>query len=382
MKARKPLAAATYLLRNARQTIPLTGVIMLAVLLICGIVSLINSIPFSIRTIYSYSKPVLGVAPRGDATQTPNLLKVVKEKAPVPLERLTVARGIGREVTSIVGPWPFSVIGLKQADMKFWLDRQFVSRLDGKLPSPGKPEAVISEPVARNLNLKLGDALLQPDNDKGFSPNTVKIVGIAQTDMWLMLTSYEYVQANHFPDVDIILAFAKTPKEQDTLNRWAEKEFKGQRVQVLAFHQVEDDSDKMFSILYKILNVIIGTLVLVITIMMGMLINIYQSQRLVEFGLLQALGYTRKQLLGRVMRETFSVVILGWIFGVVFAYVLLRITKSLLMDPRAFALNTLDPTAFLYTVPIPLSILVVATLTVVTRFRKFDPISVVERRLV
>lgn len=378
----KPLAAATFLLRNARQTIPLTGVIMLAVLLICGIVSLINSIPFSIRTIYMYSRQTLAVTPRGDASQTPKLVQEVKKNSPVPLDRIVLARAAGNQVMSIVGKWPFAVVGLKQDDMRYWMDRQGVRKIDGRYPQAGKPEALISEPIARNLNLKLGDSLLKPDDNEAYSPYPVKIVGIARSDMWLMMMSYEYVRANHFPDVDVMLAFAKNLPDQDKLDRWAEESFKGERAQVFAYHQLEKQTEEMFSILYKILNVVIGTLVLVITLMMGMLINIYQSQRLVEFGLLQALGYTKKQLLGRVMRETVSVVVFGWVLGVSFAYLLLQLTKKILMDPKAFALNTLDPTAFLYTVPIPLAILLVATLTVVGRFRKFDPVSVVERRLV
>lgn len=378
----KPLAATTYLFRNAGKTIPLTGVIMLAVLLISGIVSLINSIPFSIRTIYMYTQQCLAVTPRGDASQTPRLVKEVQKSSPVPIERIMLARAAGNQVMSIVGKWPFAVIGLKQGDMKFWLSRQNATQVNGRLPLAGKPEALISEPVARNLNLKLGDSLLKPDDNESYSPYPVKIVGIAKTDMWLMMTNYEYIKANHFPNVDVMLAFAGNLKDQEKLDRWAEKAFKGERAQVFAYHQLEKQTDEMFSILYKILNVVIATLVLVITLMMGMLINIYQSQRLVEFGLLQALGYTKKQLLGRVMRETVSVVTFGWAIGVAIAYLLLRLTKAILMDPKAFALNPLDATAFLYTVPIPLAILVVASLTVIGRFRKFDPVSVVERRLV
>jgi ABC-type antimicrobial peptide transport system permease subunit len=130
------------------------------------------------------------------------------------------------------------------------------------------------------------------------------------------------------------------------------------------------------------LNVVIATLVFVITLMMGMLINIYLSQRLVEFGLLQALGYTKRQLLYRVLKETVSVVLIGWALGVLLAYGLLRLTKAWLMDPRAFALDPLDPTAFLYTIPIPVAILAVASLTLIGRFRRFDPVGIVERRLV
>lgn len=378
----RPLAATTYLFRNAGKTIPLTAVITLAVLLISGIVSLINSIPFSIRTIYRYSQESLAVTPRGDSAQTPKLVAYVHKHSPVPIERIILARAIGSQVTSIVGKWPFAVIGLKQADMPFWLSRQHVVSINGRLPQAGKPEALISEPVARNMGLKIGSTLLGPDQNDSYSPYKVKVVGIAKTDMWLMFTSYEYIKANHFPDVDAMLAFAYNLRDQNQLDHWAAKAFKGERAQVFAFFQLERQTNEMFNILYKILNVVIATLVLVITFMMGMLINIYQTQRLVEFGLLQALGYTKRQLLGRVMRETVAVVVLGWLFGVVCAFGLLNLAKSILMDPKAFALNTLDPTAFIYTIPVPLAILIVATLTVVARFRRFDPVSVVERRLV
>jgi len=266
--------------------------------------------------------------------------------------------------------------------MKFWLDRQGVKSIDGRLPKAGEPEALISEPVARNLNLKLGSNLLSPNDNESFSPFPVKLVGIAKTPMWLMLTNYEYVKANHFPDVDVMLAFAHNLKDQDTLDRWASKHFKGERAQIFAYHQLEQQTDDMFNILYKILNVVIATLVFVITLMMGMLINIYLSQRLVEFGLLQALGYTKRQLLYRVLKETVSVVLIGWALGVLLAYGLLRLTKAWLMDPRAFALDPLDPTAFLYTIPIPVAILTVASLTLIGRFRRFDPVGIVERRLV
>ncbi|MBI3721040.1 MAG: FtsX-like permease family protein, partial [Fimbriimonas ginsengisoli] len=145
---------------------------------------------------------------------------------------------------------------------------------------------------------------------------------------------------------------------------------------------LEKDTDEMFSVLYRILDVVIATLVLVITVLMGMLMNIYQSQRLIEFGLLQAIGYTRAGLVRRVLRESLWVIAVGWLVGVLVSFSFLILAKTTFMDRRGFELSVLDPMAYLYTVPIPLAIIAVATLTVVFRFRKFDPVGVVERRLV
>ncbi len=381
-RSSRPLAASTYLVRNSSKTLPLAAVIILAVMLIGGIVSMIDSIPLSIKTIYHYSQFSLGVTPRGDADLTPKLKAEFLKKAPVPIERIMVCRASGSQVKSIVGKWPFVVLALTHDDMEYYNRRMKVKGIKGRLPDDGKPEALVSEPVARNLGLSIGSTLLGPDTSESYSPKEVKIVGIADTDEWMMVAPVDYHRANHFPPIDVLLVFAKDRADQQKLDRWAEKEFKGQRAQLFAYEELEKNTDEMFAILYQILNVVIGTLVLVITVMMAMLMNIYQSQRLQEFGLLQALGYTKRALLRKVIRETLVVVVGGWIVGLLVAWSLLNLTKAILMDPRAFALDTTDPIAFLYTVPIPVAISLAAAFTVGMRFKRFDPVSVVERRLV
>jgi len=381
-RSANPLAATTFLRRNLGKSLPLTLVIVMAVMLVAGIIAMINSIPLSIRTIYGYSQEMTGVTPRGDARMTEPILTEISERSPVPIERVVKCRITTTVIQSIVGKWPFYVIGLNPDDMAYYLERQGSRGITGRLPEPGLAEAVISEPVARNLGLKLGDSLLGPNKDDAFSPQEVKVVGIAKTDRWLMLAPIGYLQENHFPPIDLGMVFAANRADQDKLDRWADKHFEGRRAGILAYHQIEKNTNEMFGTLYQILNVVIGTLVVVITFMMSLLINIYQSQRLVEFGLLQALGYTKRRILTRVIAETVLVVVLGWALGLVAAYGLLNVAKTTLMDPRAYSLNTLDPIAYAYTVPLPLAILVVAALTVTHRFRRLDPIAIVERRIV
>ena len=378
----RPLGAFTYIGRNGAKTAPLVAVIMLAVLLVAGIVAMMDSIPYSIKVIYSYSATALGITPRGDPELTPKFEHIIRTECPYPIQRIVTCRAAGAQVKSIVGKWPFVVLGLSQEDMRYYLHRLGAEDINGRLPEPGAAEVVISEPVARNRNLKLGSALLSPEDSDNYSPYKVKVVGIAKTTEWIMVSDVEYLRENHFPPIDFLMVFAPDKATQGKLDHWAEKRFKGLRAQIFAYHLLEKDTNDMFSILYRILDVVIGTLVLVITIMMGMLMNIYQSQRLVEFGLLQALGYTKRQLLRRVTVEALLVIVGGWAVGLLLAYTLLNVVKVTLMDPSAFAIDTLDPVAYTYTIPIPIAIFCAALLTVWLRFRNFDPVGVVERRLV
>lgn len=355
---------------------------MLAVMLIAGIVSLINSIPLSIKTIYSYSHEYAGVTPRGDSELTPILKETIESETPVSLERVMTVRGTYFEVKSIVGNWPFIALALNPSDMDYYIKRQQMGTLEGRLPNPGQPEIVVSAPLARNLGLKIGSVVLGPEESEAYSPKEVKVVGMFSGERWMALFPYDYHVMNHFPPIDSLLVFAQDRSEQPKFDSWIIDRFKGERAQVFTFQQLEEQADTMFSILYQILNVIIGTLVVVITLMMGMLMNIHLGQRVQEFGLLQALGYTRRQLLKRVVVETLIFVIGGWTFGLFIAYSLLNLVKKLLMDPRAFALDTLDQAAYTYTIPVPIAIFVVAIVTVWLRFKTFDPVGIVERRLV
>jgi len=380
--ARKPLSTSTYLYRNLGKSVPFVVVITLAVMLVSGIVALMDSIPDSIRQIYAYSKDVLVLGPRSDPSLTPELLATVVKETPVPLDRTMLIRGAPTIVHSIVGKWPFTYIGFKQSDMEYFMRRNHVSQLNGRLPHPGKPEAVLSEPVARNLRAHIGSIVMNPKDMDSYAPDKIKVVGIAQTDRWFMFGDIDYLKESFFPPIDIAVVFARNEADQHTLGKWAEKRFKGTRASLYTYDTLEKDTDDMFSILYQILDVVIGLLVAVITFMMAMLMNIYLSQRLVEFGLLQALGYTKRRILNRVWRETLVVVVFGWIVGALCAFGVLKIVYNLLMYPKAFALNPADPIAFRYTIPIPVAILTVSICTLLFRFRRFDPVSIVERRLV
>lgn len=356
--------------------------IVLAVMLIASIVALMNSIPLSIKTIYGYSRHYLGVTPRGDAARTPVIRATIEQESPVRLDRVMTARGSNIQVKSIVGKWPFVILALSPQDIEYYIKRMGGGKLEGRLPEAGQPEVVVSEPLLRNLNRKLGDVLLKPDDPEAFSPNQVKIVGVLRSSEWLILAPIDYYRANHFPPVDVLVVFAGNDQDQKKLDKWAEERFRGENAMVFAYHILQKQTDETFHILYRILNVVISILVVVITIMMGMLINIYQSQRIQEFGLLQALGYTKRRLLGRTMAETSLVVIGGWLLGLGMAWLTLNLVNGQLMHPNAFMLDTFDFGAYAYTIPVPIAISLVAWLTLVRNFRKFDPVGIVERRLV
>lgn len=377
----RPLASWAFLVRNPGKTGPLAGVIMLAVLLIAGIVTVMNSIPLSIETVYGFSRLLTGVTTRGDAAEIP-ALEALFETSPVPIEKQIRCRNTIFNVKSIVGPWPFVLYGFKGEDVGYVVQKFELGAIEGRLPNAGEPEVALTSQLATNLDLEIGDALLSPDDDRNYSPFPVKVVGIFESSEWMAFTSYGYLAVNHFPPIDVFLLFAENQQMQRQLDSWTEESLRGERAVVFTYPSLQRDTRDTFRTLFKILNVVVGLLVVVIAIMMAMLVNIYLTQRIVEFGLLQAIGITKKQLMARAIKEVSLVVIIGWVLGALLVYTLLSIIKAQLMDPKAYALNPVDPVAYGYTLSVPIVILVAAAITVWYRFKVFDPIAVVERRVV
>ena len=196
-----------------------------------------------------------------------------------------------------------------------------------------------------------------------------------------MVTSVEYLSDHHFPPVDALLVFAKDPRRQTELDQWALDEFKGSSARLYSFLELERETQESFSTLYLILNIVVVSLVVVITTMMGMLINMYQAQRVQEFGLLQAIGFSKARLLRRVLAETTIVLIGSWMVGLAMAMGLLYGLKVQIFDPQAYAIEVFVVGPYLNTLPVPLMIFVVAVIDLYVRFRRFDPVAVVERRL-
>jgi putative ABC transport system permease protein/lipoprotein-releasing system permease protein len=356
-------------------------VITLAVMLIAGIVALMNSIPLSVTTIYSYSRYSLGVSPRGDQSQLDEIRQRLVAGTPAPIERIVVCRANTAMVDSIVGKWPFVVFGFEQPDMRYYVQKLGAELAQGRYPVEGEPEAVVSQPVATNLGLRVGDVLLGPDKPDSYSPKEVRVVGILETPEWIMFMPIEYHRVNHYPPVDVLLVFAHNLPDQTRLDEWALEEFKGDRARLYAFKDLKEQTDSAFKTLYTILNVVVASLVVVLTVMMGMLMNIYQSQRTNEFGLLQALGYGKRTILSRVLAEILVVLAGSWLLGVIVAFALLMLVKTQLFDPRAYALDPTDPSTYLYSTPVPVMIFLVAALDFMVRLKRFDPVGVVERRL-
>ena len=107
---------------------------------------------------------------------------------------------------------------------------------------------------------------------------------------------------------------------------------------------------------------------------------IFTAQRNSEFGILNALGYDRYQLVARVLRETVFLVGIAWGISIFVGLGGMLILRFALYSPLGLKFSMLNITPWLYTLPIPIVVMMVTTATTARRLSRLDPVSVIEKR--
>jgi ABC-type antimicrobial peptide transport system permease subunit len=291
-----------------------------------------------------------------------------------------------------IGNAEASPFGVYAEDMAFLIELYDLELKEGHLPRSGTNEMVIPEILAQNRDLKVGDVIGNPNQPAypGATSLLVEFVisGIfAQPESpqdgagwgFISLEFLESSEAFHLPDFPSLIIVPKSGQKQ-TLDRWLENELASDNAYVLTHHQEisriqEMARQNMLGI--ALLEVVLG---LVAALSLAVLNYIFTSQRQAEFGVLHALGYSRRQLVGRVFGETAFTTLASWGLSVILTLLLLLFMRFAVFDPRGLTFNLFNITPWLYTLPIPIVVLLVTAGSTARTLSKLDPISIIERR--
>ena len=374
------LSPLLYFRRNPGKTLPMAFVIVLAVALVASVVSIVDSIDQTVYTLYGYNRYLTGLTPRNALTIDPRVIAKVRQTPDLGL--LASTHSYQTPVKTIFGKMPFPIFGLDAAGRRMLLDRCHVHLAAGRLPTEGAPEAVLSDDIAQNLELKIGDIVSKPDSQDSYAPVPIRLVGLLHGPCWLGLTSRSFVDTYSPFTYTGYLAFAKTPRlaEQRRLDDEIAHVVKNGQARVWRFAGLVSETKSALANLYLILDLVVGIIVFTISFLCGLLSNIYFTQRLAEIATLSAIGYSRALLLGRTVGETALLCIFGWGIGSVVTIGLLWLLRVVAMTPRGLLLDPLDTGAYTFTLPLPIAIIGFALVTIWLRLATLDPVSIIERR--
>jgi ABC-type lipoprotein release transport system permease subunit len=356
-------------------------VIVLSVFLIAAVVTIVDSIDLTVLTIYNYTKAFTPVIPRSGRLEVDPDIQLQLASLP-DRDRIIEASGFFFNVNTVFGPFPFVCFGVPEGDRDYLLQRAGDRLALGRMPADGAPEVVVSEGIARNRTLKIGDVLASPTDEGELMtvPVPVRVVGILDGPTWLAFTSKSFSD-NALPLAPhSLLVTSQSAAGQRAFGRLLYKTLDRKRVEVFSFDSLIAELRRSLAAMYLIMGLVNGTVIFVVSLMAGMLSNIYFTQRISEFAVLSAIGLRRSILVAHAVSETAILTAIGWTLGVIVNLSVMSALRGTVFEPRGMLIDPADHMAYLYTLPIPVSITLFAVGTIGLRLSQLDPVTIIERR--
>jgi hypothetical protein len=282
---------------------------------------------------------------------------------------------------------------------------------EGRLPRPRSNEIVVSEPVALNRGLAVGDRIGVPVYERDEFPQLenedipaeMVVVGIlsassgqalsagsprrgagqvlSSSDVWLGFASYEYLESHELTSSrPIRLLIVPADGRKNELDTWLEESVASAQTDVTTYGVEYREYRQIVRSLFLVFAVVGSATAIVAAIAMATLDHIFFTQRREEFGILHAVGRSRRWLVLRTVKETGSVVAVAWLIGAAVCVVSLIGAQAVVYAPRGLSLDLLNLVPWMFTLPIPLAVIVGGAGTVARMLFRLDPVAVIERR--
>jgi ABC-type lipoprotein release transport system permease subunit len=297
---------------------------------------------------------------------------------------IPVVLGQGISLPQLIGgdtDW-LNLLGLAKDDVETVLDRCDATVAEGQLLQPRTNGIMLSEQVAANLGLKLGDMISAEIDPRRYSniADPLQVVAILQSDIRLGIMSAEYLQSHEIYHIMPVrfLVWAGEGHE-DALDRWLRDEVETPRTGMLTLRRLQQDMAREYARSLIVLAPIVVLAAVGCTFVVGATHRIAFSRRLAELGILNATGHSRPWLIRRLTLETTVLSAIGWAIGIGASWLVLFALKFAVLSPRGYDLHIVTWAPAVLVLPVPASVIAFTRLSVSRVLARMDPIAVIER---
>jgi ABC-type lipoprotein release transport system permease subunit len=381
----KPLSSLTFYLRHRQR-----GVLMIlgTALMVLGItfpVFLLSAMTGAMMPFFEYLQHVSEISPIHSELD-PGIVGQIRGHPAV--ARTIPAIRLGMQmILPPGGATDVNIYGVSEADLPILLELFGMHVQEGRLPRPRSNEILISAAIAANRDLHVGDVIGgETDNDDALVvdnlPTEMVVVGILSPDRpWVGFTSYEYLQSHE-------LTSSRSPRlliiphegQKQALDRWLETSIDSTQTRIITYALEEREYREMTTSIVLTFALLECMIAAVAAIALATLNHIFFTQRREEFGVLNAIGRSRRWLVFRTVKETGSLVGVAWVVGVALCGIGLLGMQGFVYGPRGLTLDFFSLVPWLLTMPLPLAVALASVGTIAWMLHRLDPVAVIERR--
>ena len=245
-----------------------------------------------------------------------------------------------------------------------------VDIIDGTMPQEGTNEIILSEDIAKNKGLKIGNSIgKEIIPDEGLI-GSYRIVGLFKANGIFSVGDASYYKTKN-PDT---YAGYLIPRGKEELS----EDGKSVDYTICSYESESEDIDKYGEMLNISLIVILSFVYIVIFFLTSFVIYIFTSQRKKEFGILMAVGFTKGMVMKKSLFEIGVLNFLGLIIGAVLSFSAGTLLNSCYFTPMGQSLSVIKGVYILPAVILTILNVIFSALIIITIVRKVDVIKIIE----
>ncbi len=386
----RPLAAGTFFVRHKRRAAALVGATALMIMGAALFMFVVEMFDNARQPLLNHLREVSLVAPESELLPAP----VVEELRALPaVERVIPAyvfSALGIAIPPVTPNYPGETYAVSHVDLEYLVVRFGLKIAQGRLPIAGTNELAIPWTFARNRSLHIGDAVGDSTHplyrDAPVLPATLVISGIFAPagnyaeENWLSFASLEYIEKNPQWRIPQSLAVTARPGQKAALDSYLEGIGSGKAVRVFTYGNQTALFKEQAAGLKTILGLLESIIALVAALTLAGLTYIFYSGRRTEFGVMYALGIGRRRLIWRGLRESLFTTIAAWLAAVLIFGSAVLAYQRLVYDPAGLQLRLFSPTPWLFTLPVPLAVILAGGIALAVMLSRMDAVEIIERR--
>jgi ABC-type lipoprotein release transport system permease subunit len=375
-----PLSTWTFYRRHKRRAALLLGLISLVTAGLYLAVALLWAISIEpMRSNYMYLSKFSMVD-----GWSPSVMAQIRANPDV-ARAMPATIGPGVELPEVMGGGSgyWNLLALMEEDVAYLIERCGATLQEGQLLQPRTNGIVLSQQVAANLDLQVGDVFYNAINPALYSniPAPLEVVGILESDVRLAIASWEYLDSHELyrqmtmPKLLVVPQRGREVAVDDFLRN--EIEAGGTGVQTL--QKLAEETASAYRATYALLLPIIALVTVAILFVVGVVNRIAFTRRVPEFGILHATGHSKKWLTRRLTMETGLLAAVGWVMGIGLSWLVLYVLKLALFAPRGHDLHVVTLAPAVPILPVPIAVIAFTLISAGRVFSRLDPVAVVER---
>jgi ABC-type lipoprotein release transport system permease subunit len=392
-----PLSSWVFYLRHRRRGFALlvsTGLMVLGVAFPPFITTMMTDATWPLQISYSSHASIVSPAPTYQSV-APAVLAQIRDHPGV--AHVIPVRVLSMMANAVPVESPLPVYAVREGDMQTLLDVYGLRVGEGELVRPRSGQIVLTRALAQNRGLSVGDAVGRPVNEMDSMPTALTIAGLLDsatpglaeregypvpaTPRWAGFASYEFVEDHErYSAAPMHALVIPVEGRAVEVEAWLEENIASPQVAVETFGTRYRYVQEFMRIAMLFLVITESILAVVAAVALAILNYIFVTQRRDEFGILHAVGHGRAGLIVRTVRESVGIAGAAWLFGAACCLALLLGAHAIVYAPRGMSLDLTNTVPWLFTLPIPLAVVVASAGTIAWALSRLDPVAVIERR--